>query len=96
VTWRNRDVGPICEGSVHVIPVPRWMTPEQAWEQITTDGRLEAEDPDCGWATIGCEGGPDCPCGRIELADSYQWRHNDRLVYDHQSTLAVESDLSDL
>lgn len=78
-----------CHGSVHTIPVPRWMSPEEAWAAICAEGRLPEEDPDCTWAVITCPGGTDCMCGTGHLADDFRSYDADVLVYDHASTLAV-------
>lgn len=39
---------------IHVIPVPRHMTAEEAWQEIRLMGALLTEniDPDCKWAVI--------------------------------------------
>ena len=43
--------------TVHVIPVPRHMTPEEAWDEIRLLGCLAtanqpASDEDCDWAVV--------------------------------------------
>jgi hypothetical protein len=88
--WTNEQVsGGPCAGSVHIIPVPRWMTAEEVWETL---GRGEAltEDPECTWAAIECPGGDACECRTHPVADTYQHHHDDVLVYDHASTLAID------
>lgn len=41
---------------LHVIPVPEGMTPEEAWAEIVTMGRLVEPDGGCSWAQIECDG----------------------------------------
>jgi hypothetical protein len=36
----------------HVIPVPRWLSVEDAWDEIATFGQLVAYDPACRWAVV--------------------------------------------
>lgn len=43
--------------TVHVIPVPRHMTPEEAWEEIRLLGCLltvnqPRSEEDCSWAVV--------------------------------------------
>ncbi len=42
--WKKRDIQRGCAGAVHVIPVPRWMTPEEAWAVTCVEGRLPVPD----------------------------------------------------
>jgi hypothetical protein len=47
----------VAEKVVHVIPVPRHMTAEQAWEEIRLLGCLlpdnqPKDDDDCSWAVV--------------------------------------------
>lgn len=79
-----------CHGSVHVIPVPRWMSDAEAWNTICEHGRLPVEDPECSWATVTCPGDDDCICGGIQLSETFTWHHDDVLIYHHASTLAAE------
>ena len=65
-------------GASHVIPVPRGMTPEDAWAEITTMGRLVEPDEFCSWATIECDGHE---CLGIDLAPNFRRFHNDVQVW---------------
>lgn len=90
MTWARRHLDPICNGAIHVIPVPTGMTVPEAWDAIS-DGTLP-DDPDCCWGIYECPGGVDCPCLDHELADTYQHRQDGALVYDHASTLLAPVD----
>lgn len=70
-----------CSGAQHVIPVPLGMTAEEAWAEIVTMGRLVEPSEECTWATVECEGGPDCSCLSIDVAPGYRHFHNDELIF---------------
>lgn len=59
----------------HVIPVPRGMTAQEAWAEITTMGRLLEPDEHCTWASVGCTG----ECADVDRSNSRRW-HNDVLI----------------
>lgn len=65
---------------VHTIPVPLGMTPEEAWAEITTLGKLvnppQAED-ECGWSVIDCDGEE---CKSIEKAPDFRRYYNGILI----------------
>lgn len=55
--WRHPERGPDLTdhpGRVvwAVIPVPRWLSVEDAWDEIATFGQLVQSDPACRWAVI--------------------------------------------
>lgn len=79
---KTHDPRPPCLGSVNVIPVPAGMTPDQAWDEILTLGRLERRPSSRGltWAAMSCPGGDDCRCRHVELWRHYRRYRNDRLV----------------
>lgn len=74
---------PPCIGAVFVVPVPHGMTLQDAWDEITTLGRLAnppRSDNDVEWSLLRCPGGDDCRCRFIDLAPNHRRYHNDRLV----------------
>lgn len=50
---------------LHVIPVPQGSTADEAWREITREGRiLDTTLPIVEWATIKCDGEE---CDRVEV-----------------------------
>lgn len=90
--WSYEQVsGGPCSGSVHVVPVPRWMTVDEVLEQLGRGEPLDVEDPECTWAAVECPGGDACECRTHPIADDFTHHHDDELVYDHATTLALEN-----
>ncbi len=73
---------PPCPGSTHVIPVPHGMTPDQAWDETSTLGRLAVKpDPHrVTWVAYECPGAEECRCRFVDLAPNFRRYYNDRLV----------------
>lgn len=62
---------------VHVQPVPPGMTPEEAFAETCTLGRLAPYRGEPTWATLECAEGA---CDGIQRARDWRRYHNDRLV----------------
>lgn len=65
---------------VHTIPVPLGATPEDAWAEITTLGKLAyppENETECTWAVIECDGEE---CKSIEKAPNFRRYYNDVLI----------------
>jgi hypothetical protein len=89
--WTAEQVtGGPCAGSVHTIPVPRWMTVDQVWDTLRRGKTIEP-NPECTWANVECPGGDDCECRTHPVADDYRHLHGGQVIYDHATTLALEA-----
>jgi hypothetical protein len=58
------------------------MTAEQAWDEITTVGRLHRKPSKQGltWACVECAGGGECRCRFVDRSHTWRHFHNDQLV----------------